>query len=62
MNDNGVKFNPFLSINIDERQRPFSIKAFVDTVATFVPSVGVAQNINKCNNRPFDNKTEHIQL
>src|SRR5690606_4640945 len=43
VNDNGVKFNPFLSISIDERQRPFSIKAFVDTVATFVPSVGVAQ-------------------
>ncbi len=43
VNDNGIKFNPFLSISIDERQRPFSIKAFVDTVATFVPSVGVAQ-------------------
>ena len=43
MNDNGVKFNPFLSISLEERQRPFSIKAFVDTVATFVPSVGVAQ-------------------
>ncbi len=43
VNDNGVKFNPFLSISLDERQRPFSIKAFVDTIATFVPSVGVAQ-------------------
>jgi len=43
VNDGGVKFNPFLSISLDERQRPFSIKAFVDTVATFVPSVGVAQ-------------------
>ena len=43
VNDNGIKFNPFLSISLDERQRPFSIKAFVDTVATFVPSVGVAQ-------------------
>lgn len=43
LNDNGVKFNPFLSISFDERQRPFSIKAFVDTIATFVPSVGVAQ-------------------
>ena len=41
--DNGLKFNPFLSINLDLRQRPFSIKAFVDTIATFVPSVGVAQ-------------------
>jgi DNA sulfur modification protein DndE len=39
----GIKFNPFSSISIDERQRPFSIKAFVDTIATFVPSVGVAQ-------------------
>ncbi len=26
VNDNGVKFNPFLSISLDERQRPFSIK------------------------------------
>ena len=43
VNDGGVKFNPFLSISLDERQRPFSIKAFVDTIATFVPSVGVAQ-------------------
>ncbi|MFV1449153.1 DndE family protein [Maribacter sp. HS] len=43
VNDGGLKFNPFSSINLDERQRPFSIKAFVDTIATFVPSVGVAQ-------------------
>tara|TARA_R110002074_G_scaffold340061_2_gene510532 strand:+ start:26 stop:1489 length:1464 start_codon:yes stop_codon:yes gene_type:complete len=43
VNDGGLKFNPFLSISMDERQRPFSIKAFVDTIATFVPSVGVAQ-------------------
>src|SRR5690554_2874618 len=43
VNDGGLKFNPFLSISKDERQRPFSIKAFVDTIATFVPSVGVAQ-------------------
>ena len=41
--DGGVEFNPFLSISLDERQRPFSIKAFVDTVGAFVPSVGVAQ-------------------
>jgi DNA sulfur modification protein DndE len=43
VNDKGVKFNPFLSISLEERQRPFSIKAFVDTIATFVPSVGVTQ-------------------
>jgi DNA sulfur modification protein DndE len=43
VNDIGVKFNPFLSISLDERQQPFSIKSFVDTIATFVPSVGVAQ-------------------
>jgi len=43
VNDSGIKFNPFLSISLDEKQRPFSIKAFVDTIATFVPSVGVAQ-------------------
>lgn len=39
----GIDFNPFSSINLEDRQRPFSIKAFVDTIATFVPSVGVAQ-------------------
>lgn len=43
VNNNGLKFNPFLSISLDERQRPFSIKAFVDTFATFVPNIGVAQ-------------------
>lgn len=43
VNDGGIEFNPFLSISLNERQRPFSIKAFVDTIATFVPSVGVAQ-------------------
>ncbi|AXE21480.1 DUF1832 domain-containing protein [Runella rosea] len=43
VNDNGIKFNPLLSISLDERQRPFSIKAFVDTIATFVPNIGVAQ-------------------
>lgn len=43
VNDNGVKFNPLISISLNERQRPFSIKAFVDTIATFVPNIGVAQ-------------------
>jgi len=43
VNDSGIDFNPFSSISLDERQRPFSISAFVDTIATFVPSVGVAQ-------------------
>lgn len=43
VNDGGVDFNPFLSINLDERQRPFSIRAFVDTISTFVPKMGVSQ-------------------
>lgn len=43
VNDGGINFNPFSSISLDERQRPFSINAFVDTIATFVPSVGVSQ-------------------
>ncbi|WP_233266117.1 ATP-binding protein [Myroides fluvii] len=43
VNDGGVNFNPFLSINLDERQRPFSIRAFVDTISTFVPKMGVSQ-------------------
>jgi len=43
VNDGGIDFNPFLSISLDERQRPFHIRAFVDTIATFVPSVGIAQ-------------------
>jgi len=41
--DGGVKFNPFSSISLDERERPFSINAFVDTIATFVPGIGVVQ-------------------
>nr|WP_315163594.1 DndE family protein [uncultured Flavobacterium sp.] len=39
----GIKFNPFSSISLDERERPFSINAFVDTIATFVPGIGVVQ-------------------
>ena len=41
----GLKFNPLSSINLQEgeRQMTFSIKAFVDTVATFVPNIGVSQ-------------------
>lgn len=41
--DKGIKFNPLLSISLDENQQIFSIKAFVDTIAAFVPSVGLAQ-------------------
>lgn len=43
INDGGIDFNPFSYISLDERQRPFSISAFVDTIATFVPSLGVPQ-------------------
>lgn len=43
VNDGGVDFNPFLSINMDQRQLPFSIRAFVDTISTFVPRMGVIQ-------------------
>lgn len=43
INDGGIEFNPFISISLDARKRLFSIKAFVDTIATFVPSVGLAQ-------------------
>jgi len=44
LND-GFNFNPLTSINLNEgeRQRTFSIKAFVETVATFIPNIGVAQ-------------------
>lgn len=43
VNDGGVKFNPFLSIDLNEKQRPFSIRAFVDTISTFVPGLGISQ-------------------
>lgn len=39
----GVKFNPFLAINLNDKQRHFSIRAFVDTIAMFVPGLGVRQ-------------------
>jgi DNA sulfur modification protein DndE len=44
LND-GFKFNPLISININEgeRQKTFSIKAFVDTIGTFVPQMGTSQ-------------------
>lgn len=43
VNDGGIDFNPFLSISLEERQKPFSIRAFVDTISTFVPRMGVSQ-------------------
>ena len=44
LND-GFNFNPLTSINIHEgeRQKTFSIKAFVDTIGTFVPQIGTSQ-------------------
>jgi DNA sulfur modification protein DndE len=44
LND-GFNFNPLTSINISEgeRQKTFSIKAFVDTIGTFVPQMGTLQ-------------------
>ena len=44
--DGGIKFNPFSSISLADRERPFSINAFVDTIATFVPGIGVVQKNN----------------
>lgn len=41
--DRGIKFNPLLAISQNENQQLFTIKAFVDTVGTFVPNIGVAQ-------------------
>jgi DNA sulfur modification protein DndE len=42
---NGFNFNPLTSININdgEREKIFSIKAFVDTIGTFVPQMGTSQ-------------------
>jgi DNA sulfur modification protein DndE len=42
LNDS-FNFNPLTAINLDERQKTFSIKAFVDTVAIFVPGIGIKQ-------------------
>jgi DNA sulfur modification protein DndE len=41
----GFKFNPLTSINLHEgeRQKTFSIRAFADTMAMFVPNMGVIQ-------------------
>ena len=41
--DGGVKFNPFSSINLEKNNRPFSVRAFVDTISAFVPNMGVSQ-------------------
>lgn len=41
--DGGILFNPLKSISLNEKQKHFSVSAFVDTVAMFVPNIGVAQ-------------------
>lgn len=43
INNGGLEFNPFSSINLHERHRHFSVRAFVDTISTFVPQLGVSQ-------------------
>jgi DNA sulfur modification protein DndE len=43
LDDGGLEFNPLSSISADQRQQMFSIKAFADTVGTFIPNIGVAQ-------------------
>jgi DNA sulfur modification protein DndE len=62
VNDGGIKFNPFSSISFDERQRPFSIRAFVDTIATFVPTMGVAQKniLNNLISEIFDENEVNV--
>jgi DNA sulfur modification protein DndE len=42
LNDS-FSFNPLSAINLEERQKTFSIKAFVDTIAIFVPGIGIKQ-------------------
>ncbi|MBS9783532.1 MAG: DndE family protein [Pasteurella sp.] len=39
----GMQFNPLQSISLEEKNRLFSIKAFVDTIATFIPNIGESQ-------------------
>lgn len=58
--DGGLKFNPLISISDNERERPFSISSFVDTIATFVPSMGVAQKsiLKKVITELLDGKAE----
>jgi DNA sulfur modification protein DndE len=43
IDNGGINFNPFTSISLEERQKPFSIRAFVDTISMFVPKMGVSQ-------------------
>lgn len=43
INDGGIKFNPFLSVSLEENQRHFSVRAFVETISTFVPQMGIKQ-------------------
>jgi DNA sulfur modification protein DndE len=38
-----LNFNPLSAINLDERQKVFSIKSIVDTVSIFVPGIGIKQ-------------------
>ncbi|MCC3308081.1 DndE family protein [Psychrobacter sanguinis] len=43
INDGGIDFNPLSAIQTEPNQRTFSIKSFVETIATFTPDIGVNQ-------------------
>lgn len=39
----GMDFNPLSMIKTDPRHRIFSIRSFVETIATFTPNIGISQ-------------------
>ena len=43
INDGGIDFNPLSVIQTEPNQRIFSIRSFVETIATFTPNIGVNQ-------------------
>ncbi|MDE0843506.1 MAG: hypothetical protein OSA85_05520, partial [Psychrobacter pacificensis] len=43
INDGGIDFNPLSAIQTEPNQRFFSIRSFVETIATFTPNIGVNQ-------------------
>nr|WP_153841631.1 DndE family protein [Ornithobacterium rhinotracheale] len=62
VNDGGVKFNPFKSISLNPNQKPFSIKAFVDTISFFVPGMGISQKniLTNIITELFENKNSKV--
>lgn len=58
----GIDFNPLSVINTDSHHRVFSIRRFVETIATFTPNIGISQKgiLTSVLNELFDDFGENL--